>query len=289
MNKVAFITAIYGGYEKSCKPFAKQSIPTDFICFTDTEDIQSNGWIIDTTPYHFTSKSKVDNGYYINSLHKVSELSDYIHSHTFHIAKYYKQAWHNIERLKQYDVVIWLDGTLEITDSNISEYVIDICSKYKVASWHHEMRGGNLIWEVQASRLARYLNEDYLGQKQPFQDVVRQYHEYLEQGYKEDFWKNIPDQGGRGPSKGRWDSTHFGMWVTCFVAFKNNDVQVIDFLDKWYTQTLKYTTQDQVGFPKVVQDTKLIPYTFPDEKYIGDAHCLQGKTCSMFIKHEHGK
>jgi hypothetical protein len=32
--KICFITAIYGNYEASCKKFAKQSIQTDFICFT---------------------------------------------------------------------------------------------------------------------------------------------------------------------------------------------------------------------------------------------------------------
>ena len=48
MSKICFITAIYGKYEKSCKPFVKQTIDTDFICFTDDENIISNGWTIDT-------------------------------------------------------------------------------------------------------------------------------------------------------------------------------------------------------------------------------------------------
>jgi hypothetical protein len=41
MSKICFITAIYGNYEASCKKFAKQSIPTDFICFTDNKNIIS--------------------------------------------------------------------------------------------------------------------------------------------------------------------------------------------------------------------------------------------------------
>ena len=40
MSKVCFITAIYGGYEQTCKKFVKQSIDTDFICFTDSTSIQ---------------------------------------------------------------------------------------------------------------------------------------------------------------------------------------------------------------------------------------------------------
>ena len=50
--KVVFITAIYGNYEKTVKRFMRQTIPTDFICFTDNPNIRSNGWIIDSTPYH---------------------------------------------------------------------------------------------------------------------------------------------------------------------------------------------------------------------------------------------
>ena len=37
MSKVAFITAILGDYEITCKPFVKQTIETDFICFTNKE------------------------------------------------------------------------------------------------------------------------------------------------------------------------------------------------------------------------------------------------------------
>ena len=32
-KKVAFITAIYGDYESSCRPHIQQTIPADFICF----------------------------------------------------------------------------------------------------------------------------------------------------------------------------------------------------------------------------------------------------------------
>jgi hypothetical protein len=39
MSKICFITAIYGGYESSCKNYVKQTIDTDFICFTDDINI----------------------------------------------------------------------------------------------------------------------------------------------------------------------------------------------------------------------------------------------------------
>jgi hypothetical protein len=50
MAKICFITAIYGNYETSCKKFAKQTIDTDFICFTDNKNIINNGWILTQLP-----------------------------------------------------------------------------------------------------------------------------------------------------------------------------------------------------------------------------------------------
>ena len=106
MANICFITAIYGGYEKSCKKFVNQTIDTDFICFTDDPNIINNGWFIDTTPYHLMYKSNMDNDSFRNSLSN--------NTHTFNIAKYYKQAFTNIPILQKYDVIVWLDGTIEI-------------------------------------------------------------------------------------------------------------------------------------------------------------------------------
>ncbi len=65
MNKICFITAIYGNYETSCKKYVTQTIGSDFICFTDNQNIICNGWTIDTTPYHIIKKSPLDNDTYI--------------------------------------------------------------------------------------------------------------------------------------------------------------------------------------------------------------------------------
>lgn len=46
MSKLCFITAIFGNYELTCKPFVSQTTSTDFICFTDNTNIVNNGWII---------------------------------------------------------------------------------------------------------------------------------------------------------------------------------------------------------------------------------------------------
>ena len=58
-------TKIYGNYELTCKEFIKQTIITNFICFTDNENIVNNGWIINTTPYHNENKNELDDDTYI--------------------------------------------------------------------------------------------------------------------------------------------------------------------------------------------------------------------------------
>ena len=116
MNKICYITAIYGNYEKTCKKYVEQSIKSDFICFTDNKNIISNGWIIDDYPYHLKN-NLLDNNKYHNSISN--------NQHTFNIAKFYKQSFYNIPRLKIYDVIVWLDGTIEIIYKDTSKYILD--------------------------------------------------------------------------------------------------------------------------------------------------------------------
>jgi len=148
MSKICFITAIYGNYEVSCKQFAKQTVNTDFVCFTNNPDIISNGWKIDTTPYHIINKSHLDNDQFTNSLCN--------NQHFFNVAKYYKQSFTQIPILQQYDVVVWLDGTIEITFDRTSEYILNNIYKEKIIGWHHEHRNGMLFAEVEASHFERY-------------------------------------------------------------------------------------------------------------------------------------
>jgi hypothetical protein len=264
--KICFITAIYGNYEKSCKPFAEQTVPTDFICFTNNPNIINNNWIIDTTPYHLENKSPIDNDNYINSLIN--------NKHTFNICKYYKQAFHNIPRLKDYDAIVWIDGTIEIIYDKTSEYILKNIYEKKIIGWHHEYRNGKLLNEVVASNNNRYMSKRMNGQNQPLQDVNKQYEDYLKDGYDESFFSNINHH-----------SPHFGVWITCFVAFLNTNIENKQFLDLWYLQTLKHTTQDQIGFSYVCQKTNIVPYTLPDNEISGDR---PHKNTMIYIKHLHG-
>ncbi len=263
--KIAFISAIYGPYEVSCKPFVKQTIPADFICFTNCDNIEVNEWIIDKNPYHTTNPCLFDTKECINSISN--------NKHTFNIAKYYKQNFQDIPRLKNYDVVIWLDGSIQITNPKVAEWVVKKIKENPIITWEHVHRNGKLQSEALDSNFYRYTSTFWFGQHQPYQDVVAQYNVYVADGYNDDnYWSQIE------PNR-----PHFGVWVTCFVAFDNKNNNVTKFLNLWYEQTLRLTTQDQIGFPYVAQKLKMAPYTLPDSEVKGEAH----SGTDFFLKHNH--
>ena len=269
-TNICYITAIYGNYESTCKPFVTQTIKSDFICFTDNSNIQPNGWIIDNNPYHLTHKSPLDDGLKYNSLNN--------NKHTFNICKYYKQAFHNIPRLKDYDMIIWIDGTIEISNSLVSEYLLEHINKRKIIAWAHEHRRGILAEEMRCSLMCgKYITTTFNNQKQPIQDVCKQYIDYVKSGFCEDIFQQINDH---------LNTKHYGVWITCFIAFLNKDPDVKDFLNKWYNETLIHTTQDQISFPYIVQKTKLFPMTLPNNKIKSfDTH----KETDFYKKLDHGK
>lgn len=78
---------------------------------------------------------------------------------------------------------------------------------------------------------------------------------------------------------------NLGVWITCFIAFDIRNDKVKNFLDLWYLQTLKYSTQDQIGFPFTCQKLNIVPYTLPDNEITG--HTVHSKTM-FYIKRNHG-
>ena len=127
---------------------------------------------------------------------------------------------------------------------------------------------------VTGSHFPRYTSTYWNNQVQPYQDSDYQYRCYLNDGYNDSFFKNMNSH-----------TPHMGVWITCFVAFLKNDSDVKSFLDLWYLQTLQFTTQDQIGFPYVVQKTRMIPHTLPNTEIYGD--CPHDRTM-FYIRHQHG-
>lgn len=272
--RVAVITALYGtGYETSLKPVVPQTLPCDLICFTDVPETElrrpprhptTTTWDVDRTPYHDLCPSRVD----ARTTATPNSLAN--NRHTFNVAKYYKQSFHNIPRLRDggYDIVVWLDATVEVTHPRLVETCADLLlsrqrhrsslsstSPPPLVSIVQEKRGGVLAREVEASaRDDKYRSTRWFGQAQPFQDVRRQYEQYLQRGFREGWAKETTDDSRAAA----------GIWTTCLVAFDMRHPGTLPFLDDWYLQTLRHTTQDQVSFPFVCWSRGTRPASLPD-------------------------
>jgi len=255
-SKICVITANFGKYEKTCKPFPAQTIPVDFICFTENDSIDRNGWQIYTHPYHKTNRSMIDDGTKHNSIDK--------NVHTFNVAKYYKQQFYLIPRLQEYDFIIWMDGTLELTDPDAIRKIHAVLLHNSFVTWKHEWRN-HFSEEVQGSIGERYTSTFWNGQPQPYQDVVGQYDKYKLDGF----------------SNGQ-------VYLTCMVGYnmKRNDNEVQNILNMWYDQTLNHTTQDQLGLPYTCWKLNKYPYVLPDNTIKGDH---PHDETDIYIKRAHGK
>lgn len=270
--KVALITAIYGPYEASCKPVAQQTIEVDKICFSNVENLKLNGWNVDRTPYHETFPSELDSRQDLRN-------SFVNNKHTYNTAKYYKFQWHLIPALKDYDFIIWVDGTVEITEKKAVEMLIQRAEEYEVCTWNHERHSGILEREVRAcSRDKRFCTTHWFGQDQPLQPVSEQYSDYVKNGYSNEFWKEYPRREGRG------DGRNFGVWFTCMITSKYSPT-TIRFNNAIYYELKKWSTMEQICLPKVAQDLNFVPYTLPDKEITGSKPHY---TSSIHIKHRHG-
>jgi len=224
--RVAFITANFGGYELSCRPFKNQTIPCDFIYFTDAKVTDPNGWTIDNTPWHETIETPKG---LRNSLDN--------NRHTFNIAKFYKQNFKSIPILSEYETIIWIDGSIEIT----SETVAEKCLGHPIVAWVYNQTLEN---EVSASHIFKYMSTYWNDQDQPYQDIDEQY-----EAYQADGCPNFES-----------------IFITCFIAYDNRDPKVTELLAHWYYQTLRYTTSDQMSFVYSVYKTgvKVLALEAPD-------------------------
>ncbi len=97
--KIAVVTAIFGGKDTQ-KPFAAQSVPCDYFCFTEA-----------------------------NSPVPLPNLPDRLK------AKYFKLQMHRV--LPGYDAYVWIDGNVEVTSADFVKVMTDDLSGIRIQK-HHE-------------------------------------------------------------------------------------------------------------------------------------------------------
>jgi hypothetical protein len=366
---VAIITAVYGNYESSCKKYPKQSsISANFICFSDNPKIESNGWLVDTIPYHlfelineFTDKILLER----NSFHH--------NLHPFNVGKYYKVQFHKIPLLSsssssfssssptisssqasssfQYDYMIWVDGSILITDQLLVEKMLLLMKKdsnkppplffnqRSIISFEHTLPSDLTLEVNEALKLNRYTQTFYNDFHQPLQPLKDQLEAYLsplseatgEGGYQLNYWKKMMNSVFLDELDVK-KREYYGLWVTCFLVFDmKNDIAVRQsisrkddflaellttpsslsetaismkrFLDFWFSQIMKYSTEDQISFVYSLFKFKIFPYSLPvvekgiDLMFNETSSSLEKdmkiygnyEFNNLFIKLEHGK
>lgn len=267
-KEVAIISCCYGNFEATTKTIAEQSVPCDKIFFTDCASIDNKGdWIIDTTPYH------INNNKYLNTDFNNSWKNN---KTNYMISKYYKAQFLEIPRLKDYKYIFVIDGSIEITNKDCIKMLIEKTKKENsnMVCWMHEGRGGELYGEsLASSKDNRWNSTKIKDQDQPFQDVLGQYNSYINDGYTTEYWKS------------KNVNENYGVFCTGVNFYKINN-ETKKFLDQWYEEILKWTTQCQISYPYVLQKNSNYKFSvLPDELIKGTCH----EKSNIHVRQNHGK
>ena len=313
-NKVLFVTAVYGDYEKTLKEPVQQQHPADFVAFTDHTDLSSPTWQIrlveDPLDYLFKHGGRVGVGASasVNSATAAGDAApiqaatsspspssslsssassssrkkgrahgsaariaaayspavDGINSlaqnrHPFNLAKVFKMQFYRFFDLSEYRAAVWLDATVRIISPQTAGIALMLVAQEtrNLVTFEHA-RGGLMSAEVAASKSEKYEGTHWGCCDQPYQNMTRQYEEYLQEGFTEKWWLDEYDAPMGISKRPEW-----GMWVTCFVAFDLQSPKSFEFLDAWWRENVIRTTQDQVTFPYLAWKMKVYPFSLP--------------------------
>ena len=319
-NKVLFVTAIFGDYEKTLKEPARQEHPADFVAFTDRTDLASPTWQIrlveDPLDYllkhggsigvgaggsvlaaaananagetaaasvaeqagkgHGTAAEQAGKGpgtaaEQAGKGHgtaaagiETTSTTDGVNSltrnrHPFNLAKVFKMQFYRFFDLTEYRSAVWLDGTIQIIGPQTAGLVFHLLAEQgrNLVTFEHNRRG-LLSAEAVASKTEKYEGTHWGCCDQPYQNVTRQYEQYLQEGFSEKWWLEEYDAPMGISKRPEW-----GLWVTSFVAFDLHSPTSFEFLDAWWRENVVHSTQDQVSFPFVAWKMKVYPFSLP--------------------------
>lgn len=237
--KICFITAITGNYETKLREPIKQNIPTDFICFTN-QIMYSNKWKMEPLHYHPLNLKE-----------------------PYDIAKWYKLQFYKIKKLKDYDHVVWIDGSIEITNRRCAEWIVNnnkICTMFS-----HEWRNGILLNEALGMK-----HNDRYNDENPLYTI----HKYYEKGFKETHFRLAPFD----------KHLDYGVWITCFIAWRNMKEVLPKILDDWWYEHINNTANDQLSLPYVLYKHKIYPTSLPNKEIRGVPHVQT----DFYTKYSHG-
>lgn len=271
-SRIAFITAITDDYELTLKLPVPQTIPADFIVYSDNPDLDTYGkWkLVDANQYRLGIDDS-DRGNELNSLSR--------NTHSFNRAKFFKVNLHRLPELKKYDAVIWIDGSVEITHPYTAEDMLTLVdSGFNIIVNEH---ANEVIEEVTKSlNVGRYATHFWRGQNQTFQDVEAQYAHYVQEGFQTRWFDSADPKALKlWPKWGLSKLPTTNNYITCFVVFDMRKQESKSFLSSWRHEVLTRSTQDQISFPFVLYKLGYLAHSFEWPTYPRHEY---------FTKHMHG-
>jgi len=213
--KIAVYTTIFGGYSRLMEP-EYQKLSADFFCITDDimkidieEKIGASAWKMIQVDY------------------PRKDLAPRLR------AKFFKLFPWECPELRSYDIVIFVDGSIEIINGDFVQHCIDYLSGSDMLLYRHPVR--NCIYkEVDASRpLVKYSSEN----------LDLQAATYMAIGHPE----------------------NAGLYA-CGIMVRRMTSNVRGLMASWWWEIIKYTYQDQISFPVVCRLHRFTPAVFPENQ-----------------------
>jgi hypothetical protein len=208
--RIAIYRTIFDDYN-DLKPIPQQTMPFDYYCITDNTELKIDGCTTIVPQYPR------------KDLHPRLR------------AKFFKLFPFELPELSDYDITIYIDGSINVHNSNFIQWCLNNL-KGDMLLFKHPQR--NCIYdEFNASKeLNKY--------KYEMQDIqMTNYSQFY-------------------PRKG-------GLYA-CGVLIRRNTEILREVMVKWWFEIIKYSWQDQVSFPVVCKLSNFIPDTFKESQYHND-------------------
>lgn len=216
MKKVAVYTTIFGGYD-DLHPVIKQSVQADYFCITDDAK-------------RLKSEPQDDEKYEKWNIVQVEQPRKDLHPRMR--AKWYKVFPWECAQLRDYEVVIFIDGDVDVRSPEMVAYFLRNL-KSDLLVFRHPYR--KCIYDERDASAAMVKYKD--------EDLDRQV----------DFYRLFHPAGA-------------GLYA-CTVIIRKQTQRIQALMMSWWHENIKFTWQDQLSFPVVCRVHHIVPDVLPDQLY----------------------
>lgn len=250
--KACGLSVMFGSYEKTAKePKPGLNPAAPLFLFTDRNDLLNNSPSSSWTPVAVNPELWEEDC----ARFKGERNNPCNNTNPFNLGKFFKTQFYRLPALREAgcNVVIWFDGSIQLHNETFMTQMESRAERgQNFVTYEHDYRRKGLIKnEAAASNVPKYSSSYRFGAPQPPQPVLEQYDHYLATGFTEKWF-------------GDGFRNEYGMYVTCMVMFDLRQPITKKFLDCWWEEIVKWTTQDQISFPYCAWKLGVIVHALPD-------------------------